>query len=469
MRTALVIALLALPGCALKAPPTHTDAVDQALPAATKIPATWHADAADAPVLDDWLTAYADPTLTAIVNEAIANNLDLRQAAERVRIAQDTVVVVGARLSPLVGAQLGARSTRDEDHDTSFNSKIGYASVGWEIDVWGLLRAQRAAAEAGYQASALEYAWARQSLAATTAKLWYLTIETRQLLALAQRSVQIFQELLSLVEIRRTAGKDSNLDVVDTRARLETAQGAVESAQASYDEVRRALEVLLGRYPATEIETAADYPSLAPLPGAGVPSALLERRPDVLGAERDVLATFRSKEAAELALLPQFTFSFLGGWTDSGALSHLHLDPWLASANIGMSIPIYEGGALRAKIDIATAQQVQALARYGSVVLQAFREVEGSLTNEQLLARRAPFDQKALDDRAEAVRIATIQYKAGRRDLLWVAQLQANELEASAQVIKLFGAQRANRVRLQQALGGGFDSAPAAAAFPPIE
>jgi outer membrane protein TolC len=142
-----------------------------------------------------------------------------------------------------------------------------------------------------------------------------------------------------------------------------------------------------------------------------------------VAAERDVLATFRGKEAAELALLPQFTFSFLGGRVDNGVISHLHLDPWLETASIGMSIPIFEGGALRAKVNIATAQQVQALARYGSVVLAAFREVEDGLANEQLLARQVPFDQKALDERA--VRIATLQYKAGRRDLLWVAQLQA--------------------------------------------
>ena len=87
-------------------------------------------------------------------------------------------------------AGLGARSTRDDDHDTSYNSKIGYASVAWELDVWGGLRAQRAAAQAGYEATALDYAYARQSLAATTAKLWYLAIETRQLVALAEQAVQ---------------------------------------------------------------------------------------------------------------------------------------------------------------------------------------------------------------------------------------------------------------------------------------
>ena len=469
MRTCYVIAVLMLAGCALKEPPTHTETVDQALPATTKIPAEWMAGSNAGTVIDSWLKAFNDPALEAIVNEAIANNLDLRQAAQRVRVAQETAVVVGAQLSPWVGASLGARSTRDDDHDTTANSRIGYAAVAWELDVWGELRAQRAAAEAGYQATALEYAYARQSLAATTAKLWYLAIETHQLVALAEQAVQIYSELLTLVEIRRKAGKDSDLDVVDVQARVDTAKSEFERARASDGEVRRALEELLGRYPANEIEVAQAYPVLAPLSGGGVPSALLERRPDILAAERGVLATFRNKEAADLALLPQFTFSLIGGRVDNGVMSHLHLNPWLETAHIGMSIPIYEGGALRAKIEIATAQQAQALARYGAVALAAFREVEDSLANEQLLALQRPLDQAALDGRIEAVRIATIQYKAGRRDLLWVAQLQSAQLSSNAQVIKLGGAQRANRVRLQLALGGSFDAAPAAAAFLPIE
>jgi outer membrane protein TolC len=152
----------------------------------------------------------------------------------------------------------------------------------------------------------------------------------------------------------------------------------------------------------------------------------------------------------------------VGGRVSDPVLALLGLNPWLASAAIGMSIPIYEGGALRAKVEIATAQQAQAVARYGAVALAAFREVETSLANERLLALQLPLNQKALADRTEAVRIATVQYKAGRRDLLWVAQLQTVQLAAEADLIKLNGAQRVNRVRLHQVLGGSFDAAPAA-------
>jgi NodT family efflux transporter outer membrane factor (OMF) lipoprotein len=369
------------------------------------------------------------------------------------------VIVVGSRLLPWVGVQLGASGTKDFD-DGAFNSTSAFIGVAWELDVWGRLRAQRAASEFNAEAAALDYAYARQSLAATTAKLWYVAVETRQLLALSEQAVRIYGDLLALVQFRRNAGKDSDLDVVDVRAKLETAQSEVERARESYGEARRALEVLIGRYPAAEIDVAAVYPALPPLAGAGIPSALLERRPDLLAAEREVLAAFRKEEAAQLALLPDFSISLAGGRLGDQVLSLLHLNPWLISAGIGVSIPIYEGGALRAKIEIATAQQSQAIASYGAVALAAFREVENALANERLLMLRLPLDQKALEDRTEAVRIATIQYKAGRRDLLWVAQLQTAQLASESNVIKLTGAQRANRVRLYQALGGSFDAAP---------
>lgn len=458
----------ALAGCALKTPLTHDEVVSQALPTTTRIPLVWKAAPASNPVVDDWLKSFNDPALDALVAEAIANNLDLRVAAAKVAVAQQSVIVVGAQLLPQVGAVLGARATRDEDHGGTSDSTVAYAGVAWEIDVWGRLRAQRAAAEAGYEATALDYAYARQSIAATTAKLWYLTIETRRLVALAEQAVTIYRQLLTLVEIRRSAGKDSDLDVVDVRAKLETAQSEVERARERYGEARRALEVLLGRYPAAEIDVAAAYPALPAMPGAGVPSALLERRPDLAAAERAVLAAFRTEEAAQLALLPDFSFSLLGGRLGDPVMTLLRLNPWLATAGIGVSIPIYEGGALQAKVQIATAQQAQAVARYGAVVLTAFREVETSLANERLLALQLPLDQKALDDRTEAVRIATVQYKAGRRDLLWVAQLQSAALATEADLIKLQSAQRVNRVRLYQVLGGGFDAEPAAALPGPV-
>jgi len=467
MRTCLVITLLFLAGCALKPVPTQPEVLAEALPEGTRIPAAWKADSQTGAVADDWLKTFNDPVLDAIVAEAMANNLDLRQEAERMEIARQSVAVVGAQLLPQVSGQLGAKKTHDfgnEDHvKHTFSHTVASLGVGWELDVWGRLRAERAAAGAGFEATALDYAYARQSLAATVALSWYLTTEAYQLVVLAEQTVGVYSELLDLAKYRYEAGKSSELDVVDARARVEITNSGLEAARKSYAEARRVLEVLLGRYPAAEIEAAAVYPPLPPPVSAGVPAALLERRPDIVAAERLVLAAFRQEEAARLALLPGFSISLVGEHLGDHLIRQLDLSPWLASAAIGTVIPIYEGGALRAQVKISTAQQAQAVDNYGSVVLDAFREVEDVLASQQITEKRLMHEQRALADLTAAVRIATVQYRAGKRDLLWVEQLQSEQIAMHERVIKLRNQQVANRIRLHLALGGGFDAVPAAA------
>ena len=436
--------------------------VREALPSGTSIPPDWSAAASANDVSDDWLKSFDDPGLDAVVAEAIANNLDLRQAAARVQMARQVVVVVGARLLPQVGAKIGAAVTRVDGDPSTFDSNLEYLGVAWEIDVWGRLRAQRAAAEAGSEATTLDYAFAGQSLAATTAESWYLAIETRQLLGLAEQNVEVYTALLDLVKVRRAAGRVADLDVAEASANLNAAQSQLRSAQGNYSEARRNLEVLVGRYPAAELEVAENFAALPPPVQAGLPSSLLERRPDIVASEQQVLAAFRSEEAAKLALLPSFALTLEGGRLSDHLLDVLRLNPWLIHAAIGLDVPIYTGGALTAKIKIATAKQEQAVAQYGAVVLTAFNEVEGALTNQQLLAQRLPYQQDALADRTEAVRIARVKYKAGQIDMLSVLQLQEAQINSQADLIRLRNAQLANRIQLHLALGGRFDAQPAA-------
>lgn len=469
---AAAVAAAGLAGCALKEPPQRDEVLQEALPKGTTVPPEWQAEAGADPVEDDWLKSLDDPMLEAIVREAVANNLDLRFAAERVRMAQQSVIVAGSRLLPQIGVDLGASTSYDDSNDDNINATKAFAGLTWEVDVWGRLRSLRAAAGAEFEATELDYASARLSLAATAAKAWYLACETRQLVELSEESIGIYEELLKLVEARRDAGKDTDLDVYDTRAKLETARSNLESARQSYQEARRALETLLGRYPSAEIEVAVAYAPLSPPPATGEPATLLTRRPDIVAAERRVLAAFRREQTAELSLLPEISVSLGGGRLNDQVLSILDLNPWLATAGIGVSIPIYEGGALRARVRIATAEQAQAVARYGQTVLTAFREVENAIANAQLLAKRLTFEQNALLNRTGAVGVATEQYRAGQRDLLWVTNLQAAELATKAAVINLRALQRINRIQLLMALGGSFDAPPDTAdadAQPPPE
>ena len=452
--------------CALHSPPQHKKVVEQAIPNAN-VPAEWSSTSGAGNVSDDWLKSFHDAGLEAIVAEAIAGNPDLRQAAAKVEAARQSVIVVGSKLRPQAGAifsdsGLVAKNTLNQSTQ-EYNANTEYVSVSWEPDVWGRLRAQRSAAQASYQATALDYSFSRQSLAATTAKAWYLATETRQLMAMAEEDVRIYQKLLELVRERRAAGKVADLDVAEADANLNLAQNQLLIAEGQYSEVRRTLEVLLGRYPAAELAVADTFVSLPPVVASGLPSSLLERRPDVLAAERQVLAAFRTQEAAKLALLPSFSLGAEGGHFSDKLLSLLQLNPWLFHATVGMFVPVYQGGALRANVKIATAQQQQAIAAYGSVALRAFEEAEVALTNEQLLAKRLPLMERALVDSTQAVQMAELKYDAGAIDLLSVLQLQAAEIGTQANLIRLQNAQLANRINLHLALGGSFDNVPAAA------
>jgi multidrug efflux system outer membrane protein len=461
----LAALLLVLAGCSLSHPPQHSGVVTASLPKSTSIPPVWSATAhaaAQEAVSNDWLKSFNDPALNAVVAEAIQNNPDLRLAAAKVEAARQTVVVVGAQLKPQVGAVLSASGTRDTNSST-FASQGGYLGASWEVDVWGRVRAERAAAQASFEAVELDFAFARQSLAATTAKSWYLAVETRCLLDLVGQDVQLYQELLRLGKIREAAGKVGSLDVVEASASLNEIQGQLQKMQALYSDARRNLETLIGRYPAGEIQVDAAFVPVPPALQAGLPGSLLERRPDLLAAERQVLVAFRSIEAAKLALLPDITLTAGGGRLDDRLLSLLNLNPTLFHTAVNVYVPIYEGGALQAQIKISSAQQEEALAAYGSAALNAFREVEIALTNEDSLGERLAYQRAANRDRAEAVRIGKIKYQAGSIDMLAVLQLQTAQVELEMEIVQTVDSRLSNLVNLHLALGGSFDAVPAAA------
>ncbi len=445
-------------GCALAQPPEQAAVVDSALPATTVIPATWRSPADADSSTGGWLATFHDPGLTAVVQEAVEGNPDLQMVAAKVDAVRQSVGVVSARLKPMVGAQVGGSTIRDQDQPTSYEAGSVVVGASWELDIWGKVRAQKASAVAQSQAATLQYAWARQSLAALTARAWYLAVETRQLVELNQSSVSIYGELLNLVTLRRAAGKVSDLDVAEATANFQAAQGRLILAQSNDAEARRALELLLGRYPSAELVAADSFVPLPPPVAAGIPADLLTRRPDVAAQEQQVLAAFRTEESAKLALLPSFSLTGAAGLLSNALLSLVQLNPWMVGAGIGMSVPIYAGGGLKAQVRVATAEQQAQISAYGATMLRAFAEVERALTNEVNLNQRLALAQSELVSRTESVRIARIKYQAGGIDLLSVLQLQTQQLVAQANVIELQRERLATRIDLHLALGGDFSS-----------
>lgn len=447
-------AVLTTGGCALKPVPNaelRQQALEHVVP-----PAQWSAGksgtGAPGAVSETWLASFADPQLEALVAEAIVYNADLRGAAARVEQAAAYVKLAGANLSPNVTVigKTGSKSGGDGGLD------IGLLNISWELDVWGRIRSGRAAAVDQYASAEYDYAYARQSLAALAAKSWYAATEAWLQRQLAEDTARAAQELVSLAQDRQRIGAGNARDVAIAQANLSTVQDSVQQYDQSYTAALRALELLLGRYPSAEIQVRRDLPAALPPVPVGLPSELLERRPDVIAAERRVAAAFYRVEEAKAARLPSISLSAGASWVSSDLLLLKNRDNPKGSFGVSLLAPIFRGGELQAQVEIRTAEQKQAVAEYGGVALTAFSDVENALSGEFMLAKRDPLLAAAVAENERALMLTETQYRIGATDLRAVKTQQVELYQARMQQLRLQSERIAQRVNLYLALGGDF-------------
>jgi NodT family efflux transporter outer membrane factor (OMF) lipoprotein len=451
--------LAAAAGCAVKEPPPPAEALKGVLPPNAPVPGTWkETRVAAAAVTADWISSFGDPQLVALVDEALQNNLDLRAAATRVEIAGAFVTQARSLLYPQVIATGGIGLVgRDWTKDRS--GLVG--AVNWELDVWGRVRSDAASFAASKQAAEADLLYARQSLAAMIATLWYDSITTERLRQTALEATTVYDELLRLTRVKHRVGKVSLQNVSLAGADLDRANTREREFATSRQQILRGLEVIVGRYPGAELALAADLPGLPGAVPEGIPSELLERRPDLVAAERRVAAAFHYVEAAKAARLPRIALTGGGGRSTSELLRLAGVGAGFWSVGANLLAPIFTGGALRAEVQLATAEQQTALLLYGQAALRAFSEVETSLASEQLLDDRQRFLERVLEQDTEALRLGRMRFDVGASDLLDVLQLQAKQLDTRFDLISIRNDRLSNRVALHLALGGGF--APPAA------
>lgn len=457
---ALSAAVLAA-GCALTDPPTTDRNRADALPNVA-LPSSWTgADTPAGAVADGWLAGFADPALEALVAEAQAYNVDLAVAAARVEQAAASVRIAGAALLPAVNAF--AKGGTKLSGDLSGLSGAGL-TVSWELDLWGRVRYGRRAAQNTFAATEADFAYARQSISALVAKAWFLSAEATQQLALARESVDSAERLLRLADDRLRVGAGTELDVAIARGNAATFRDAARDVEAARQQTIRALETLVGRYPAARIESP---PGWAPLPGgaaAGLPSELLERRPDVVAAERRVAAAWDRVGEAKAARLPRL--SLVGGVSTlrSDLFVLQNFDNPVVSLGANLIAPIFTGGALEGTRELRTAEQRAAVALWAQTALRAFSEVENALSAEMSLAERETILQAAADESQRALVLQESRYRVGSGDLRGVSQQQLSLYAARMQLLRVQAERRVQRVNLHLALGGGFAVASPAGA-----
>jgi outer membrane protein, multidrug efflux system len=451
---ALVLALVLLGGCALKTPPAREDIAKQALPN-FKVPDAFRGTAQ--PIEHGWLKSFKDPQLDALIAETLAYNPDLQVAAARVEQAAAQVKLAGATLKPQVNAL--ARGGGALSGDSSGLEGAGIFA-NWELDVWGRVRAGREAASGQYAGAALDTEYARQSLAAMAAKSWFVATEARLQKAIAEEMAAASERQLAFAQDRLRVGRGDEYELALSRANLATFRDSVKTLDLAYQQALRALEALAGRYPAAALEVPA---RLATLPGpvpVGMPAELLERRPDVIAAERRVAAAFRRIEEAKAARLPRISLTAAVTSISSDLFVLKDRDNPVWSAGASITQPLYLGGALQSQVEIRTAEQKQAIAEYGRVGARAFGEVENALASAFTLDEREAILTQLVADNSRALELANVRYRVGAGDLRAVQQ-QSLALHAARTALLRVQAERlVQRVNLHLALGGSFEAAP---------
>ena len=339
--------------------------------------------------------------------------------------------------------------------NSAINSRGAGLTASWEIDVWGRLRSQNDSAKESYEGARLDYDFARQSLVAAVAKAWFLNIELEHQKKLLKEQLYYYDEKIRIISARSKIGSIAYDQLfLEEADRLSVKENYLKADNASQQSAR-ALEELLGRYPAAEITIKKELPKISKSVPAGLPSSLLERRPDTNAAERRVRAAFRNVEAKKLARLPRIELTASTGV--ASALSNITGSGAFFSVANNFFMPILDGGKIDAEIEIATADQKAALAAYGANALAAFREVEDLLSIEKLLSIQIQMLQSEMSQQKEALRIKTLEEQVGKADKLDVLNLKLKINSTKTRLLSIESAQCSQRVNLYLALGGGFE------------
>jgi multidrug efflux system outer membrane protein len=457
----IACAALAFAGCRTKPPPERGDIQAQAFTNHFSVSnAAWRAGAMPTGAIqDNWLSSFNDTQLDALVEEALTNNLDLAAAALQVERAAAQVDLARSALRPAIRV-LGSGGIKGSGGDGEANSPLNIISAGvsWEPDLWGRLRYGRNAAQSAYESVQADFEFGRQSLAASVARSWFMATETLNQQRIADEMVGAAAELLKVAENRHRVGAGSEQDVALARANVRSFEDNARQTRLAHQQAVRAVELMLGRYPAAELEAR---PELAQLPGpvpVGMPLDMLERRPDLVGAERRVAAAFNRVGESKAAMLPRIGLNASVGLIDSEVLQ-LKDDFENPSLGAGGRVvaPIYLGGALRTQVKIRTIEQKAAIAEYGQMALRAIGDVESALATGANLAERESILADLVEQNARALELTDKSYRIGKSSLADVQQRQI-DLNASRLVLLRVRSEALNqRVNLHLALGGSFE------------
>jgi multidrug efflux system outer membrane protein len=419
------------------------------------VPSQWNAaKGPGVPVAGQWLSDFGDQALSRLVREALSGNYDLKAAAARVKAAREQSLIEGSARWPQLFFITGVN--REKDFKTPESGSFdALFNLSWEIDVWGRIRAAQRAAEQEADATQADFDGARLSLGARTAQTYFELAEARQQADVAEQSIRDRQTIVELVRGRFARGLTRGLDLRLALTDLANAEAQLAQARNQVQNSTKQLELLLGRYPGGLLKENSNLPAPPAAIPAGLPSELLERRPDIIAAFARLRAMDYRVESAKKALLPRITLTANGG-TSSPALTEL-ADPRAAAWNfaLGLAQPLFTGGRLKGEIRLNEALADEALNLYRGTALNAFREVEQALAAERWLREQEQALKEAVEQTEASRKLAIYSYRQGLIEILTLLDSYRSTLNAQSAYLTVRRQLLSNRINLYLALGGG--------------
>ena len=451
---AIAIAALLLGGCAVG--PTY-QRPSTPEPAAFKEAAPGWSPAQPGDMLEKgpWWTLFGDPILNDLASQVDVSNQNVAAAVASYAQARALVQAQRASLFPEVGLNTSADRSGGKDVPTESRYRL---SIGgsWEPDIWGRLRAGVSAASAGAEASAADLAAARLSAQGELAINYFLVREADAQLALLATTIEGYQRVSTITQNRFNAGIVAKSDVLQAQTQLANAQGDQLSIARQRAQFENAIAILVGKAPSSFSLAAAPWTAAVPDIPAGVPSTLLERRPDIAAAERRVAAANQQIGIARSAYYPSIGLSGSYGTGGSKVGDLFSVSNALWSFGLSAAQSLFNAGATRASVAGAEAQHEVQVARYRQTVLAAFGDVENQLAAARILASQQVLRKQASDAADQVETQMLNRYKAGQVGYSEVVLAQASALSARRALVQVQADRQATAVALIQSIGGGW-------------
>ena len=431
-------------------------------PASFKESAGWKmAEPRDQEIRGKWWEIYNDPLLNSLEEQVSISNQNLAQAEARYRQASALVQEARASYFPTVtgNASIGRGNRGGTNAITSTTDSHSLsASVNWELDLWGRVRRTVEANQASAQASAADLEATRLSTQAQLAQSYFQlrTVDTQQ--ELFDRTVADYQKSLQMTQNQYAAGIVANANVVLAQTQLKSTQAQSVDLGVQRAQLEHAIALLVGKPASSFSIPHAPLTTAAPSLPVGLPSTLLERRPDIAAAERRIVAANAQIGVAKTAYYPDLTLAATGGFQSSSFANWLTLPNRFWSVGPALAMTLFDGGARRAQTDQAIAAYDASVAAYRQTVLTGFQEVEDNLVALRLLEQEAQLQDEALQASRKSVELTTNQYRSGIVSYLNVITVQTNALASERSVLDIQNRRLTASVLLIKALGGGWEA-----------